>query len=252
MGLKFAMIWEGYDVYRFAICDDDVDFAASLKEFVTNFFKAEKTEFSVTVFQDVHSLDAALDKGEEYDLLFLDILFENGNGMDYAKHLRAQKHKFDIVFISACRDYAIESYDAEPLYYILKPVSYDKVRAALNRFLEKRVSTYINLKTTLGPVKINLSDILYFEIYGHRVCVRKKDGTSEELRGTLKDIEMKLPGNTFVRPHRSYLVNLGYITEITHYNLKITTGEVIPISHALYSKIHLEFLDYLDKTTSIV
>lgn len=234
-------------MYKFAICDDDADFGAVLKNFLRGFFADKKTDCSVSVFSDVQSLDAALDAGEEYDLLFLDILFENCNGVDYAKSLRTRKYKFDIIFISTCRDYAIESYDAKPLYYILKPAHTEKLTAALERFLEKRTSAYINLNTTRGLIKIRLSDILYFEIYGHRINLRKKDGTSEELRSTLKEMEMKLPPSTFIRPHRSYLVNLGCITEITHYNIKITSGELIPISHALYNKVQLEFLDYLEK-----
>lgn len=234
-------------MYKFAICDDDAAFGESLKSFLCGFFADKKTDCSVSVFLDVQSLDTALNAGEEYDLLFLDILFENCNGMDYAKRLRTRKYKFDIIFISTCRDYAIESYDAEPLYYILKPAQPEKLTAALERFLEKRTSAYINLNTTRGLVKINLSDILYFEIYGHRISLRKKDGTGEELRSTLKEMETKLPPSMFIRPHRSYLVNLGCITEITHYNIKITSGELIPISHALYNKVQLEFLGYLEK-----
>ncbi len=235
-------------MYKLAICDDDAAFNASLKSFLYEFFSDREIDFTVDVFEDVLSFDAAVDAGAEYDLLFLDILFETGNGIDYARRFRAQKFKFDIIFISASRDYAIESYDAEPLYYIVKPVQPDKLAAALKRFLEKRTSAYINLNTTRGLIKIDLSDILYFEIYGHRVSLCKSDGTNEELRSTLKEMESKLPPEMFIRPHRSYLVNLGYITEITHYNIKITNGALIPISHALYNKVQLEFLDYLDKT----
>ena len=234
-------------MYKFAICDDDASFGASLKNFVCDFFADRKTDCSVTVFADVQAFDAALDAGESYDLLFLDIIFESDNGIDYAKRLRSGKYKFDIIFISTCRDYAIESYDAEPLYYILKPASPDKLSAALERFLERHAPSYINLNTTRGLIKIKLSDILYFEIYGHRISLQKRDGTSEELRSTLKEMETKLPPSTFIRPHRSYLVNLSCITEITHYNIKITNGELIPISHALYNKVQIEFLDYLDR-----
>ena len=246
-----SVMWEGHTVYKLAICDDDIDFAASLKSFLYGFFRDRETDCSVDVFDNVLTLDSAVDSGAEYDLVILDILFENGNGMDYAKRLRARKCKFDIIFISSCREYAIESYDADSLYYILKPANPEKLTAALNRFLQKHAPVYINLNTTRGLIKVDLSDILYFEIYGHRLSLCKRDGTNEELRSTLKEMEEKLPTEMFIRPHRSYLVNVNCITEIAHYNIKITNGEIIPISRAQYNKVQLEFLDYLDKTDII-
>lgn len=245
------LIGEGCAVYKLAICDDDAAFGVSLKDFLCRFFAEKNNDCSIAVYNDMRSFNKALDAGAEYDLVFLDIIFENGNGIDYAKQLRARRHKFDIIFISTSRDYAIESYDTDSLYYILKPADPEKLTAALNRFLEKRASVYISINTSRGIIKVDLSDILYFEIYGHRIIICKRDGTTEDFRGSLKEIETQLPPETFIRPHRSYLVNLGCITEITHYSLKLTNGNIIPISHTLYNKVQIGFLNYLDRTDII-
>ncbi len=241
------LILEGCAVYKLAICDDDTVCSASIKSFLYDFFSDRNIECSVTVYSDVQSFDNALDAGAEYDLVFLDIIFKDGNGMNYAKQLGVRRRGFDIIFISTSRDYAIESYDTEPLYYILKPAQPEKLTAALNRFLEKHASFHISFNTARGIIKIDLSDILYFEIYGHQIIVYKKDGVKEDFRGSLKEIGTQLPPSMFIRPHRSYIVNLNCITEITHYSIKLTNGDVIPVSHALYNKIQMEFLDYLDK-----
>lgn len=232
-------------MYRLAICDDDKDFCALLEKFLRGFFAGRSIECAVVSFSDIQSLDASLSDGSRYDLLFLDIMFGNGNGMSYAKRLRAHGYKFDIIFITVCKEYAVESYDVNPLYYLTKPMEQKKLTAAVVRFLEKNAPKYICFNSPGGTIKLKLSDIYYFEIYGHRVVIHKSDGTQADIRGTLKDIESQLPPKMFIRPHRSYLVNTSSITEIKHYSVQISNGETIPISRSLYNKIQLEFVDYL-------
>lgn len=234
-------------MYKLAICDDDTYFRISLEKFLREFFSAKDTEYSIASFSEPSSFNVSLNAGADYDLVFLDIMFENDNGIDYAKSLRANHRELDIVFITTSKEYAIESFDVHPLYYILKPMEPQKLTAALERFLEKSAPIYICFNSLGSTIKIELSDILYFEIYGHRVIIHKTDGTSSDIRGTLKDIESQLPPATFIRPHRSYLVNFRFVTEIDHYSLKIKNGEILPISKALYNKIQFEFVDYLDK-----
>ncbi len=236
----------GWDkMYRLAICDDDKNFCSQLEKNLHGVFADRNIEYAVVSFNDIQSLDASLSDGSRYDLLFLDIMFDDGNGMSYAKRLRTHDYKFDIIFITISKEYAIESYDANPLYYLTKPIDQKKLTAAVVRFLEKNTPKYICFSYLGGTIKLKLSDIYYFEIYGHRVVIHKSDGTQADIRGTLKDIESQLPPKMFIRPHRSYLVNTAFITEIKHYNLKISNGELIPISRSLYNKAQLEFVDYL-------
>ena len=179
-------------------------------------------------------------------------MFDDGNGMNYAKRLRAHNYKFDIIFTTVCKEYAVESYDVNPLYYLTKPIEQKKLTAAVVRFLEKNAPQYICFSSLGGTIQLKLSDINYFEIYGHRVVIHKGDGTQADIRGTLKDIESQLPPKMFIRPHRSYLVNTASITEIKHYNIKLSNGELIPISRSLYNKIQLEFVDYLAEKELLV
>ena len=234
-------------MYKLAICDDDTYFRNSLEKFLREFFSDKDAEYSIASFSEPSSFNASLNAGADYDLVFLDIMFENDNGINYAKYLRANHRELDIIFITTSKEYAIESFDVNPLYYILKPMEPQKLTAALERFLEKSAPIYICFNSLGSTIKIELSDILYFEIYGHRVIIHKTDGTLSDIRGTLKDIESQLPPATFIRPHRSYLVNFRFITEIAHYRLKIKNGETLPISKAMYNKIQFDFVDYLDK-----
>ena len=232
-------------MYRIAMCDDDNDLCLMLEKFLRGFFAGKGIECSVFTFTDIQSFDDSLSDGGCYDLLFLDIMFDKDNGMNYAKQLRARDCKFDIIFITLYSGYAVESYDVDPLYFITKPIEQSKLTAAVTRFLDKNTPHYICFNSISGTLKLRLSNIYYFEIYGHQVLIHKTDGTQADIRGSLKDIEAQLPPASFIRPHRSYLVNIDFITEITHSNIIISNGESIPISRSLFNKIQLEFVDYL-------
>ncbi len=232
-------------MYKLAVCDDDPNFCDSLESLLRIFFTDRALEYSVASFTDIKAFDASVRSGAKYDLVFLDIMFDSDNGINRAKKLRSLNYSFDIIFITVCKEYAVESFDVNPLYYILKPIEPEKLTAALSRFLEKKAPQYICFNSLRGIVKMNISDILYFEIYGHRVIIHKNEGSHSDFRGSLKDIESQIPQGLFIRPHRSYLVNVQCISEIMHYRLKLTNGEIIPISKALYNKTQLEFVDYL-------
>lgn len=85
------------------------------------------------------------------------------------------------------------------------------------------------------------------EIFGHEIIIHKTDGVKESCTGTLKELEVLLPAQTFVRPHRSYLVNLDHISEIARYQIRLSSGDTIPISKKLYKQIQNSFIDYADK-----
>ena len=106
-------------MYRIAICDDDRSFCVDFEKSLRGVLSEKITEYSITSFSDTDAFLDVLKKGDSYHLVFLDVLFETGNGIDFARSLRAQGYSFDLIFITVSRDYAIESFGVDPLYYIL-------------------------------------------------------------------------------------------------------------------------------------
>lgn len=199
------------------------------------------------MFSDISSLQRAIENGQKYLLLFLDILFGTEEGIHFARFLREKKYNTDIIFVTSCTDYAVTSYDVSALHYLVKPVSPEKLDAALNRFLDSHTYSSLCFATTRALLHVRITDILFFEIYGHEIIIHKTDGTKETCTGTLKELGKQLPTQTFVRPHRSYLVNLDYISEITRYQIRLSSGDTVPISKNLYQQIQGSFIDYADK-----
>ena len=239
-------------MYRFAICDDDREFCGFFADCLRKICGEKRIDFTVSVFYDTASFADSLQKGEAYDLVFLDILLKDENGIDFARTLRAKNCAFDLVFISACREYAVDSYDVAPLHYILKPVSREKVETALERFLEKHAPQTLRFSVPKGAIQIPLAEIVYFEVYNHDIIVHKTDGSAQSFRGmTLRELEGSFPLRSFARSHRSYLVNLEHISEIMKYQIRLSTGETIPISKRLYPDVMRRLIDYDDKMSDV-
>lgn len=235
-------------MYRFAMCDDDREFCSFFETCLESVCREKKIDFTMSSFFDTKSFETSLKRGDEYELVFLDILLKDENGIDFARTLRLEKYGFDIIFITTCREYAVDSFDVSPLYYILKPVSIEKLGLAIERFLEKNTPRRICFNTPGGYLNIKLSDIVYIEILNHSIIIHKVDGTFETFRGTLKEIESQMRPVMFLKPHRSYLVNSEHINGFSRNGIKVTGGTVIPISRKLYDKVRLRFTAYLGRS----
>ena len=78
---------------------------------------------------------------DRYDIIFLDIFMEGMNGMDTARRIRECDDACRLVFTTTSAEYAVDSYEVDSSYYLVKPYSYEKLSLALDRcsaaFLEQ-------------------------------------------------------------------------------------------------------------------
>lgn len=109
----------------------------------------------------------------------------------------------------------------------------------LDRFLALRSPRMLTLPTPQGPLRLPTANVLYFEIYNHTVVIHRTDGGSSSWRCTLRELEGRLPPDCFVRTHRSFLVNLEHIAAIERGQLRLTTGDILPISKNAYTNVQL-------------
>ena len=237
-------------MYEIAICDDDAAFAAVFEGQLVCALRERGVDGHITVFTDPDALRQAIEGGGRFSLLFLDVLFaEAERGIGLAASLREAGCAADIVFMSSSPDFAADSFDVAPLHYLLKPVAEEKLCAALDRFLDKNTPCFLRLHTHRGHLQLPLSEVAFFEIFVREIVVHKADGTKETCVGTLKELEDRLPASGFVRPHRSYLVNLDHISEIVRYQLRVSTGETVPVSQKLYAHVQQAIINHADRQT---
>ena len=237
-------------MYDIAICDDDAAFTASFQEQLSRALADKGAQCAISVYSSPEALRQAVESGRQYRMLFLDVLFaETQQGIALAGALRRQGCDADIVFVSTCPDYAVASFDTAPLYYLVKPVQEEKLSAALSRFLNKNAPYLLRFDTNRGYLQVPLAEVAFFEIFVREIVIHKTSGQKETCVGTLKELENRLPANTFVRPHRSYLVNLDQISEIARYMIRVSTGETVPVSQKLYPQVQQAIIRHADQRT---
>lgn len=172
-------------------------------------------------------------KKNNVDLIFLDIRMPDINGMDFYNGL---SKKPLVVFTTAYSEHAVMSFELDAVDYLLKPFSLPRFMKACNKAYEVwqwrtqgKQQEYIFLKTGYEQVKVVFSDILYMIAEGNYISVVLQQGHKLLTRMTFSEMESLLPPHTFIRIHRSYLVNRDHIEKIERHQVTIR-GEFIPVS----------------------
>lgn len=195
------------------IVDDEYPARKELSYFI-NTFSSIKIEEE---FDDgIEALEYI--QNHSLDIIFLDISMPKLTGIAFGKIIKNMKNKPKVVFITAYPQYAIDAFEVEAFDYILKPYSENRMITALKR-LEKSSSNKIGTnKITLWKndkmIVISVDDICYCEASERKVLIYNKNDRFE-IVSTISDFSKKLPELNFFRCHRSYIINLDKITEIT-------------------------------------
>jgi len=172
---------------------------------------------------------------DRIDLLFLDIQMPTLSGVNLLKNL---KNPPLTIFTTAYSDYALTAFDLNVIDYLLKPFSFERFLQAVHK-AQRQLSTsnsihkkdsphFLSVKANSKIVKVFVDDILFIEglkEYVKIVCATENIVTFERL----KNLEVILPANQFLRVHKSYIINTAKVTAIEGNLLTIGT-HFIPIS----------------------
>ena len=174
------------------------------------------------------------------DLLFLDIQMPDINGMELARLI---PEKTRVIFTTAFKEYAFESYEVSALDFLLKPIRYNKFIAAVEKarkwFLHEtesapapaeRDSVFIRVDGELR--QLNVSDIMYVSGMKDYVVFYLDDGSKLVTHLTMKAVEDMLPASDFLRIHRSYIVALKKIRSVDRNNCVYIGKEIIHVTDA--------------------
>lgn len=231
-------------MYRIAVCDDDRYFLDEFQQKLGKALLSRSTDARIEKFYDTASFLKRVNQGISFDLVFLDVYLEEENGCLAAKDLRNENIQTDIILITTSEDYAVMGYDVSPLLYLLKPVKDAQLEYACDIFLKKHQPSQLLLNLPGETLLLNISDLLYCEVFGHRVSLHLTSGSVRKIRYSLSDLEKLFPASMFARSHQSYLVNLSHISSIVRYELTLDTGQTLPISQSRYMELQNRFIQY--------
>lgn len=234
--------------FYIAICDDEQHDIKVIAEMTTQLCKKEGIPFVLSQFDNVKALLDAMETKQPFDLLLLDVMMPNQNGMELAKCLREGLFRGSIVFISNNREMALCGYEVSAARYLAKPLQPEYLREALVYcFHHRQAEKDILLPVTGGTRRVFPQEILYIETQGRRCCIAQEHEewyTSTSLR--ISELEMMLQEYGFVRCHQGFLVNMRFIRVLRATELELVNGKKIPVSKHRIQVVRKSFFSYLE------
>ena len=230
------------------IAVDDEPLALNvIKEF------CDKVDFLNLIDTYTSAIDAAKAVNEkDIDLIFLDIQMPHVTGLEFASSLSNPPL---IIFTTAYSEYALEGFKLDAVDYLVKPIPFNQFLKAVNKAYElyyyrthdeektktETSADYLMIRVDYSTVRVNFKDIQYIE--GLKDYIKIYAGGRPLLtKSTMKNIEEHLPGDEFIRIHKSFIINLNSIDKIE--NNRVVYGETwIPVGNFYRD----EFLKRIEK-----
>lgn len=230
---------------KIALCDDNNDVLNFLENQLSVSFGSR---FEVVRYNNARNLwqDWTIPL-KRTDIIIMDILFPDENGVNIAKKIQELYSDVKIIFITGYPELAPQIFRAIPTFLLIKPISpeflIEAVATAENQIqLENNKAIPISYNGSIKNIKSN--SIYYLEITDRHVILHCTDGdfiTTQKM----SDLEATLPSDNFNRIHKSFLVNMDYIIEYNYTQLTLSNAETLTISRTRAKNAKKKFLGYL-------
>ncbi|MFS8639818.1 MAG: LytTR family transcriptional regulator DNA-binding domain-containing protein [Symbiobacteriaceae bacterium] len=222
-------------VLRALIVDDEYPARMELRYQLSQFPDVEVIG-EATNAREAMALINALD----YDVIFLDVQMPGMSGLELAKSLKGRPVMPKVVFVTAYENYAVSAFEIPATDYLLKPIEAERLAETIQRLREAKEAgsgearseageaadrsqaeakpplTFLMCEKDDKQIPVPLNEIYYIFSEGYNVYVQ----TYAErylTRHTLQELTERLPSSQFFRSHRSYLVNIYQVKEISPY-----------------------------------
>ncbi len=170
------------------------------------------------------------------DLIFLDIKMPGINGISFVKSL---KDPPKIIFTTAYSEHALTGFELDAVDYLLKPITYELFERSMAKLLRihsvdtKVEKDYTYFKVSGSLIKIMHTELLFVQSIKDYVLLQTNSGRFLT-HMTMKYLTELLPSGMFIRVHRSYVVNVNFISSVSKTQV-VVGGEVIPVG-AMYRR----------------
>lgn len=238
---------------KIAVCDDNIADLSNVVSLIEDYqaSQRDKNNIKYTAFQSAVDLIAAMESGQQYDLVLLDILMPFMTGMDAAKEIRQFNQAVKIIFMTSSPEFAVESYVVDAYYYALKPIWKEKLFILLDKVIsetEIQLGASFLIKSKTGLTRIYITRLEFAEVIGRTILYHLTDGSVIEAIGTMNELEKELLANPcFIKTHRSYIINMEQIDTISQREIKMQSHALVPLAKANYSTVKSAYITFAFK-----
>lgn len=233
---------------KIAFCDDELSVLHEIHTLLDEYRVERNQELDCAAFHSPLDLLAEIERGNRFDILLLDIMMPGENGIDAAAEIRSRDSNVKIIFLTSSSEYAVQSYTVGAYFYQLKPIwreSFFRLMDSVVSTCEKEHSDGLILQCKGGVTRIELRHLEYCEVIHRTLFFHLSSGKVLESTGSLDDLYCRLePHGNFLRPHRSYLINLDYVQSISARAITMACLTEIPLPRGKYQEVKDVYLEY--------
>lgn len=230
-----------------ALCDDDERFLYFLEQKLQKYLNMKEMPFTIRHFKSGEEILKY--NINQINLVFLDIRLAELDGIQVAQILRRRNPDFILIFVSSYIEYAPLGYEMRALRYILK----EQIDMLFDDMMENILEEmgYFRSEITLnfasyGMESFYTDNLIYIESKLHAVYFHL-NGKTRHLYETLDSVQKILPVDEFLRIHKSYLVNIRHLVDITNYTVFLDNEVQLPISQKKFSDVKKRLFMYRGK-----
>ena len=221
-------------MYHIGICDDGINICTSIENMLLQCGAEKNIQLDINIWYTGEGLKDYLERGNHLDILFLDIELFRMTGIEVGDYIRNRLDDIgmQIIYISGKASYAQQLFRTQPLDFLVKPISQNRIRDVLEtavRVLKKKNERF-EFRQGKDYYYVPMGDIVYFGSEGRKVKIVTMKETYE-FYGRLKEIAKGL-SEDFIVIHQSYIVNEEYIFRYTYEMVELTDGTILTISPA--------------------
>lgn len=202
----------------------------------------------IDIFQSAEEFLVAWEE-HEYDLILLDIYLGGASGIDAARRIRRRDQDVRLVFCTASNDFASESYEVDAHYYLLKPVSKQRISDMFQRL---RLEEYEYGRFVILPdgQHMILRNIIYTEYSNHIVTVYNKRGGDIRTRISQTEFEKLLSDFTYFRCcAKGIVVNFYEVVKFGDHFFRMSNGKMLYMSRRREKEVQNAYMEFCFEQT---
>ena len=236
---------------KIAICDDERESLDSLKRQLEDYFSDNsRSAVKISVFSSAQEL-LNVAETDGFDIYIFDIIMPGMNGIDLGIQLRRSGDNGIIIYLTYSPEYAVDSYEADAFFYLLKPVDTKKLRDVINRAVQSLDNIKKNgivVKTSDGEIFLPYDRIMYAELKARSVHYALSDGSyvnGLSLRVPFKRACAELTKDRrFVICGASFCINLSFVTSLGKSYVTLKNGSHILLPKKAVENMNSLWLDF--------
>lgn len=230
-----------------AVCDDDARVRGQMAEILDAYTAKNGLPLRYQLFENAEDMLRAA-RTERFTHYFLDVMMPCMDGITAAQEIRSFDPDAKLVFLTSFSEYAYQSYRVRAYDYLLKPVQMQTMTELLDRLRaeEAEAEACIDVQNGRSIFRIPYNRLACLEVYQKKLFFHLTDGQVRTMPGTIAGFEAELLARPdFVKIHRSYIVNLNQISELSPEGCILFSGKNLPVSRLLYPQVRKAYMAHL-------